>query len=73
MNILQIQELNEYQNMLLKEGDGKATKIYADSFEKDPKFYSFIRSMEAYKNSLKTDTTILLSEDSEFLRFLNKI
>jgi len=28
--------------------------------------------MEAYKKSLKTDTTILLSEDSEFLTFLNK-
>ncbi|HJL73633.1 MAG TPA: protease modulator HflC, partial [Nitrospinaceae bacterium] len=54
------------------EGDGQATKIYAEAFEKDPKFYSFIRSMEAYKQSLKADTTILLSEDSEFLRFLNK-
>jgi len=54
------------------EGDGQATKIYAEAFEKDPKFYSFIRSMEAYKQSLKTDTTILLSEDSEFLRFLSK-
>jgi membrane protease subunit HflC len=54
------------------EGDGQATKIYADAFSKDPKFYNFIRSMEAYKKSLKTDTTILLSEDSEFLNFLNK-
>ncbi len=54
------------------EGDGLATKIYAEAFEKDPKFYSFIRSMEAYKQSLKADTTILLSEESEFLRFLNK-
>ena len=54
------------------EGDGQATKIYAEAFERDPKFYSFIRSMEAYKKSLKSDTTILLSEDSEFLRFLNK-
>ncbi len=54
------------------EGDGQATKIYAEAFEKDPKFYSFIRSMEAYKQSLKADTTILLSEDSEFLRFLSK-
>lgn len=54
------------------EGDGQATKIYAEAFAKDPKFYSFMRSMEAYKQSLKADTTILLSEDSEFLRFLNK-
>jgi membrane protease subunit HflC len=54
------------------EGDGMSTKIYADAFSKDPKFYNFIRSMEAYKKSLKTGTTILLSEDSEFLNFLNK-
>ena len=53
-------------------GDGMSTKIYADAFNKDPKFYSFMRSMEAYKKSLKTDTTLLMSEDSDFLGFLNK-
>lgn len=54
------------------EGDGEATKIYAEAFEKDAKFYTFIRSMEAYKSALKSNTTILLSEDSDFLGFLNK-
>ncbi len=54
------------------EGDGRATKIYADAFNQDPEFYSFIRSMQAYKNSFKSDTTILLSEKSDFLEFLNK-
>ncbi len=54
------------------EGDGKATKIYADAFNQDPEFYSFIRSMQAYKSSFQTDTTILLSEESDFLEFLNK-
>jgi membrane protease subunit HflC len=53
------------------EGDGISTKIYADAFQKDSKFYTFMRSMEAYKNSLKTDTTILLSKESDFLEFLN--
>jgi len=54
------------------QGDAKATKIYADAYQKDPEFYAFIRSMEAYKKSFKSDTTILLSEDSDFLEFLNK-
>ena len=54
------------------EGDGMSTKIYADAFGKDPKFFSFMRSMEAYKKSLKTDTTLLMSEKSDFLGFLNK-
>ena len=67
-----IAEAYKQEQTVRGEGDGQATKIYAEAFEKDPKFYSFIRSMEAYKKSLKSDTTILLSEDSEFLRFLNK-
>jgi membrane protease subunit HflC len=54
------------------EGDAIATKIYAEAFQKDPEFYSFTRTMEAYKNSLKTDTTIFLSEDSDFLGHLYK-
>lgn len=67
-----IAEAYKQEQTVRGEGDAQATKIYAEAFEKDPKFYSFIRSMEAYKQSLKEDTTILLSEDSEFLRFLNK-
>ena len=67
-----IAEAYKQEQAVRGEGDGQATKIYAEAFERDPKFYSFIRSMEAYKKSLKSDTTILLSEDSEFLRFLNK-
>ncbi len=53
-------------------GDARATKIYADAFNKDREFYAFMRSMEAYRNSLKTDTTVILSEKSDFLKYLNK-
>ncbi len=53
-------------------GDARATKIYADAFNKDRDFYAFMRSMQAYKNSLKTDTTVILSEKSDFLKYLNK-
>ncbi|KMP11461.1 membrane protein [Candidatus Nitromaritima sp. SCGC AAA799-C22] len=67
-----IAEAYKQEQTIRGEGDGLATKIYAEAFNKDPKFYSFIRSMEAYKKSLKSDTTILLSEDSDFLKFLNK-
>ena len=65
-------EAKKSDQIVRGEGDGQATKIYAEGYNRDPKFYSFMRSMEAYKNSLKTDTTILLSEDSDFLNFLNK-
>ena len=54
------------------DGDARATKIYADAFSKDREFYAFMRSMQAYKNSLKNDTTVILSEKSDFLKYLNK-
>ena len=50
--------------------EAKATKIYADSLNHDPKFYEFIRTMEAYKKSLKPDSKYLFSSDSDFLKFL---
>jgi len=55
-------------------GDSDAIRIYADSFGKDPEFFSFYRSMEAYQNSLgKTGTSMVLSPDSAFFRyFLDK-
>jgi len=67
-----VAEAYKQEQIVRGEGDAKATKIYADAFSKDQKFYTFMRSMEAYKKSLKTDTTLLMSEDSDFLGFLNK-
>ena len=67
-----VAEAYKEEQIVRGEGDAQATKIYADAFNKDQKFFTFMRSMEAYKNSLKTDTTLLMSEDSDFLGFLNK-
>lgn len=58
--------------ILKGEGDAEAIKIYAESFKQNPEFYKFFRSLEAYKISLKDQTTILLSPESEFLKYLNK-
>ncbi|GAB4017781.1 MAG: protease modulator HflC [Bdellovibrio sp.] len=52
--------------------EAKAIAIYAQTLSKDPGFYEFIRSMEAYKSSLKDDASLLLSSDSDFLKFLKK-
>ncbi len=52
------------------EGDNEAIKIYADAFNKDKEFYGFIRSLEAYRNTLADpDTRLILSPDSDFFRF----
>ena len=54
------------------EGDAKAFKIYASAYRKDPKFFEFTRSMEAYKRSLGEKSTIVMGPDSEFFKFLKK-
>ncbi len=54
-------------------GDETAIKIYASAFNKDKEFYAFIRSMEAYKNTLATpETRLILSPNSEFFRYFNQ-
>jgi membrane protease subunit HflC len=55
-------------------GDSDAISIYADSFGRDPDFFSFYRSMEAYRKSFgESDTSMVLSPDSSFFRyFLDK-
>jgi membrane protease subunit HflC len=53
------------------EGDAEALKIYAQAYEKDPEFYSFVRTLEAYGNSLGKGTTIVLPGDSEFFQYFS--
>ncbi|MGQ0694553.1 MAG: protease modulator HflC [Nitrospiraceae bacterium] len=53
-------------------GDAKAFRIYADAYRQDPKFFEFTRSMEAYKKTFKDKSTLVMSPDSEFLRYLKQ-
>lgn len=53
------------------EGDAKATRIYAAAYSKDPDFYAFTRSLEAYRKTLIVGTTMVVSEDNTFFRFLD--
>jgi membrane protease subunit HflC len=53
------------------EGDAEALRIYAEAYENDPEFYSFLRTLEAYEKSLGEDTTVVLPSDSEFFRYLS--
>ena len=55
------------------EGDQQATHIFAQSFGQDADFFQFYRSMQAYKKSLSPqDTTVVLSPNSEFLKYIDK-
>jgi membrane protease subunit HflC len=52
------------------EGDAERNRVFAEAFSRDEDFFDFYRSMEAYRKSLAdSDTTVVLSPDSEFFRF----
>ncbi len=52
------------------EGDARRNEIFAQAYSQDPEFFAFYRSMEAYRESLKSDnTTMIVTPDSEFFRY----
>lgn len=56
------------------EGDAEAAEIYADTYNRDPEFFAFIRSLEAYTNSFgRGDNVMVISPDSEFFKYFNSL
>lgn len=50
--------------------DAEATKIYAQAFGADPSFYSFVKTLELYNESLDKNSSLVLSTDSELFKYL---
>lgn len=66
-------EARKKAEIIRGQGDSQATKIFAESFGRDEEFFKFYRTMQAYKKTLdKNDTTLVLSPDNEFLRYMEK-
>lgn len=60
--------------ILRGEGDGEAVSIFADAYNKDKDFFEFYRTMQAYKKAIgKNDTTLILSPNSEFFKYLDNM
>ncbi|MEL6504338.1 MAG: protease modulator HflC [Pseudomonadota bacterium] len=56
--------------ILRGEGEGERNRIFAEAYNKDPEFFAFYRSMQAYKEALEdAGTTMVLSPNSEFFKF----
>jgi membrane protease subunit HflC len=55
---------------VMGKADGTATKIYADAFGLDPDFYSFVKTLQIYKETLDKETSLVLSTDTEFFKYL---
>ena len=53
------------------QGDADAAKIYANAFNKDPEFYAFVRSLEAYQTSFSNKNDVMVLEpDSDFFNYM---
>ena len=60
--------------ILRGDGEGEMNRIFADAFGRDPEFFSFYRSMQAYQEALSgDDTTMVLSPDSDFFRYFGAL
>jgi len=58
--------------MIRGAGDARAAEIYANAYNKDPEFYSFYRSIDAYRKSMgKSGDILVLDPDNDFFRYLN--
>ncbi|MEA1965551.1 MAG: protease modulator HflC [Candidatus Aerophobetes bacterium] len=53
--------------------DAEATKIYAQAYNKDPEFYSFLKTLETYQKTLDEETQLILSSESEFYKYLKSL
>ncbi len=55
------------------EAEAKATKIYADAYSKDPRFFSFIKTLQTYKDTVDKNTVIFLTTDSDYFKYLKEM
>ena len=58
--------------MIRGKADAQATKIYGDAFNKDPEFYAFSRTLEAYKEGQNQNSVMILTTDSDYYRYLKE-
>jgi len=53
------------------EADAESTKIYADAYSKDPEFFAFTETLKTYNNTIEKNTTIVLTTEGEYFKYLN--
>jgi membrane protease subunit HflC len=71
--IVILADANRESQMIRGSGDATAAQIYAAAYNKDPEFYTFYRSIDAYRQSVGQPGDILVIEpDNEFFRYLNQ-
>jgi modulator of FtsH protease HflC len=65
-------EANSQSETIRGQGDAERNRIFADAYGKDPGFFAFYRSMQAYERSMQhSDTRLVLRPDSDFFRYFS--
>jgi membrane protease subunit HflC len=64
-----IAQAQQQSEQIRGEGDAERNRIFAEAYEKDPEFFAFYRSMQAYDNGLKSGTRAILGPKSDFFRY----
>ncbi len=64
-------EAERQANLTRGDGEAQAIEIFAGALQQDPEFYAFQRSLEAYKQFLSTNSTVILSSEAELFQFLD--
>ena len=68
--VVLVSEAQRDAEIIRGQGDAERNRLFAEAFTRDPDFFAFYRSMQAYAKSLKGDgTTLVLNPDSEFFEF----
>ena len=57
---------------VMGKADGESSRIYAEAYGRDPELYQFLKTMETYRKTMAQDTTLILSTDGEFFKFLKQ-
>jgi membrane protease subunit HflC len=55
------------------DADAEATRVYAEAFGKDPSFYSFLRTLESYGETIAGESALILTTDSDYFRLLKRM
>jgi membrane protease subunit HflC len=67
-----LSEAYKESEVLRGEGEAQATRIYGEAIAKDPQFYEFTRTLEAYRKFMDDKTTLILPSDSELMQLLTE-
>ncbi|MDD5282430.1 MAG: protease modulator HflC [Candidatus Omnitrophica bacterium] len=58
---------------IVGKADAEAINIYASSYEQNPEFYSFLKTLETYKGTIDGNSTVILTTDSDYYRYLKSL